>query len=110
MSYDNTGKVSLWAQKKAKEGAPVFKGKLYAHRAYQQGEEIEIALWSNPKANPQRADYNSDAPRFTGKVQDKWVNPRQSGTQSRDDYDRSQAGGPQSAEDVVKDFDDSIPW
>ena len=72
-SYDNTGKVSLWKNESDNPKAPQFKGKFYAHRDYREGEEITLTLWSNQNANPHGPTYNPNAPRFTGKVEDKFV-------------------------------------
>jgi len=94
---ERLGNVSLWKGDGGK--SPVLKGNFVAHRNIMAGEEIDIALWRN-------SSNNDKAPHLTGKVQDKWVPKQKSGTQSRDDW----GSGPQSAEDVVKDFDDSIPW
>ena len=94
--YDRTGTVSLWPAESDNPKAPKFKGKLYAHRDYRAGEEIEISLWNGNKANPHAPDYNPKAPRFTGKLQDKFV-PQQGTTM------RSAAPNPD-------DFDDSIPF
>lgn len=66
MSYDNTGKVSMWSNEKYVAGGtqPRLKGTLYAHRDYKAGEPIDIALWDNSSENPK-------APALTGKVEDK---------------------------------------
>jgi hypothetical protein len=81
MEYDNTGKVSLWPNESDNEKAPRYKGKLFAHRAYAAGEEIALSLWNNQNANPHGPSYNEKAPRFTGRVEDKFV-PQQSAQQS----------------------------
>ena len=66
MSYDNTGKVSMWSNEKyvAGDTQPRLKGTLYAHRDYKAGEPIDIALWDNNSENPK-------SPALTGKVEDK---------------------------------------
>jgi hypothetical protein len=68
MSYDNTGKVSLWVNEKHDPSGrqPRLKGKLFAHRDYSAGEEIDIALWDNSSENPK-------APAMSGKLSDKYV-------------------------------------
>lgn len=67
-TYDNTGKVSMWANPKYEAGGrqPRMKGKIFAHRDYAAGEEIEISLWDNNSENPK-------APAMTGKLSDKYV-------------------------------------
>jgi hypothetical protein len=66
MSYDNTGKVSMWSNEKYVAGGtqPRLKGTLYAHRDYKAGEPIDIALWDNNSENPK-------APALTGKLEDR---------------------------------------
>ena len=64
MSYDNTGKASLWKNQSDNEKAPILKGTLFAHRDIKAGEPFELALWRNQSDNPK-------APTLTGKLSDK---------------------------------------
>lgn len=94
-NFDNTGTVSLWENESDNPKAPKYKGKAYAHRDIRAGEEIQVSLWSNQKANPHAPDYNPKAPRWTGKVEDKFQPNGQS----------------QGVPDVpAPDFDDPIPF
>lgn len=68
MTYDNSGKVSLWKSQSDNEKAPILKGTVYAHRDVRQGEAIDIALWKNQSDNPK-------APTLTGKLSDKQEKP-----------------------------------
>ena len=118
--FDNTGKVSLWPVDSENTKAPQFKGKFYAHRAYMAGEEISLSLWSNQNANPNGPSYNAKAPRYTGKVEDKFVpnSALQSPMQTNAPYEPPQAAptrgtapNPNPLPSVPNDeLDDSIPF
>ena len=94
MSYDNTGKVSLWKKDDdAKESAPLLKGPVYAHRDIAKGEKLDLSLWKNDSDNP-------DAPLLTGKLADPYKRP-----------DGNQDASRQEAPEQQKDFaDDDIPF
>ena len=98
--YDNTGTVSLWGNVSDNPKAPQFKGKIYAHRDIRAGEEVSLSLWSNQRANPHGPDYNEKAPRFTGRIEDKY-----------DPNVRSQpANASAESRSQPDDFDDDIPF
>ena len=86
--FNNNGQVSLLKGNSDNERAPVLRGTVVAHRAIQEGEEIDIALWKNQTDNER-------APVLKGKVSDKYV--------------KSAAPAPQQIEQPVFDPDD-IPF
>ena len=63
MSYDNTGKVSMWSNESYTAGGkqPRFKGMAYAPYDMKAGEAMEVALWDNDSEHPK-------APALTGKL------------------------------------------
>jgi len=75
MSYDNTGKASIWKRDYESPKAPAFSGDVYAHRDIKAGELFEIALWENDNPSPK-------APIYTGRVSDKKERPQ---TPAKDD-------------------------
>ena len=94
--YDNTGKATFWINDSDHPNAPQLKGTVYAHRDIRAGEELSIPLWNNQRANPHGPDYNPKAPRYTGRIEDKFVPthaPRQ-----------------ESENPAPDDFDDPIPF
>jgi len=79
--HDNRGTVSLWKNDSKNGKAPIMKGYLFAHRAIEEGEQIEVSLWKNESDNPK-------APLFRGNIQDKYVKPEDgAGSSSFDDDD-----------------------
>jgi len=75
--YDNRGVVSLWSNSKATGKMPVIKGNVVAHRDIKEGETLNIALWNNvDKDGNDRHEMNPKAPKWRGKISDKYVKPR----------------------------------
>lgn len=64
--FDERGKVSIWPNRSDNPNAPIWKGKVFAHRDIREGEEVEISLWENESDHPQ-------APKLKGSIKDKYV-------------------------------------
>lgn len=96
MPYEpKPGDAACW---KGEGGAkPILKIKVTAHRNIREGEEVELALWTN--------DYKDreGQPDFKGKMQDKWVNPKHQGNQRKLEKEVGEVFG-------GDDFNDEIPF
>ena len=64
------GSASLWRNESGNPQAPVLKGNFVAHRDIKEGEEVEIAYWSNKQPKSDKS------PHFTGRTSDKWQPPQ----------------------------------
>ena len=112
MAYEvKLGEASLWSRDGNNNG-PVLSGSVIAHRDIREGEQLDVAFWINhPKDGKQLSEK---APKYTGSIKDKWVNPNAGGFETRPPNEDTSQGGHQSRADHAAsqddEFDDTIPF